>query len=346
MTSVYDRITSFESLYEAMRKCRLGVMWKDSTARYVTNGLVETHKLRKELLNGTYRIRPYNNFVITDPKRRIVMAMHLRDRQYQRSICDNYLYDQITKGFIRDNYACQKGRGMDDALNRMDAHLHRYYRKHGADGWVLKCDVRKYFPSTLHSVAKAAVAKRVPDEHVRKAVFDVIDSFGGDRGIGLGSQISQLIQLAVLDDMDHTIKEIMRVKHYLRYMDDFVLIHHDKEFLKECLARIRSILADLGLELNEKTSLFPLKQGIRWLQWRFVLTPTGKVIRLQGKKSVHRERRKLRNMRRRGLSIDKARESLQAWIASAKRGNTRRRIADMIKYFETVYAEPYMVPSG
>lgn len=346
MDSVFDQITSFESLYEAMRKCRLGVMWKDSTARYVTNGLVETHKLRNEIRNGTYRIRPYKTFVITDPKLRTVMAMHIRDRQYQRAICDKYLYKQLTKGFIRDNYGCQKGRGLDDAMNRMDAHLHRYYRKHGADGWVLKCDVRKYFPSTLHSVAKAAVAKRVPDEKVRKAVFDVIDSFGGDRGIGLGSQISQLIQLAVLDDMDHNIKEDMRVKHYLRYMDDFVLIHHDKSFLKECLAKIRVILAGLGLELNQKTSLFPLKQGIRWLQWRFVLTRTGKVLRLQGKRAVHRERRKLRNMRKRGLSIDKARESLQAWIAGAKRGNTKRRVANMIRYFETVYGEPYIVASG
>lgn len=346
MTSVFDRITSFASLYEAMRKCRLGVMWKDGTARYVTNGLVETHNLRKEILDGTYRIRPYKQFEITDPKRRIVMAMHMRDRQYQRSICDNYLYEQITKGFIRDNYGCQKGRGMDDAMNRMDAHLHRYYRKYGAEGWVLKCDIRKYFPSTLHSVAKAAVAKRVPDEHVRKAVFDIIDSFGGDRGIGLGSQVSQLIQLAVLDDMDHYIKEVMRVKHYLRYMDDFVLIHHDKAFLKECLAKIRDILADLGLELNEKTAIFPLKQGIRWLQWRFILTPTGKVIRLQGKKSVHRERRKLRHMKARGLSIEKARESVQAWIASALRGNARRHIAEMKRYFEMIFGESYIVASG
>ena len=334
----FEKATTFDALYKALRACRQGVMWKDSTARYAADALKETYKLRREILDGTYRIRPYTHFIVTDPKRREVMATNIRDRQYQRALCDSYLYEQITHGFIRDNFACQKGRGVDDALDRMDAHLHRYYRHHGAAGWVLKCDIRSYFASTSHEVAKAAVAKRVPDERVCRAVYDIIDSFG-ETGIGLGSQISQLIELAVLDDLDHYIKEKLQVRHYLRYMDDFILIHQDREYLAHCLEQIRSKLSGIGLELNDKTALFPLSHGIKWLQWRFLLTETGKVIRRMGRKNITRERRRLNNMHRKGLPRTVAEESLRSWKAGAERGNTRGAVIRMKTYLDALYPE-------
>ena len=339
MGPVFDEITSFDALYASMHKCANGVRWKDSTARYLADGLKETVRLRRELDAGTYRLRPYHSFIVTDPKRREVMATAIRDRQLQRALCDGYLYHQITKGFIRDNFACQKGRGMDDAMGRMDCHLHRFYRKHGTVGWVLKCDIRHYFAETPHDVAKAAVAKRVPDEDVRRAVFAIIDSFGGDKGIGLGSQVSQLVELAVLDDLDHYIMERLQIRHYLRYMDDFIIIHEDPEFLSACLDAIEEKLAALGLAINEKTQIFPLRQGIRWLQWRFVLTPTGKVLRFISRRSIARERRKLRHMLRRGIPIAKAEESLRSWIACARRGNTCHVIRRMTEYFRQIYTE-------
>lgn len=345
----YAESIEFGNLYRAMRKCRNGVAWKDSVARYTADGLKETYRLRQELLTGSYRIRPYHEFVVTDPKRREVMATQIRDRQFQRALCDNYLYEQITKGFIRDNYACQRGRGLDDALDRMDAHLHRYYRKHGNTGWVLKCDIHHYFAETSHDVAKRAVRKRVPDDGVYNAVCQIIDSFGGDKGIGLGSQVSQLIQLAVLDDMDHFIKERLHVKHYLRYMDDFVLIHDDKDYLKYCLEEIEGLLSALGLTLNGKTGLFPLKQGITWLKWRFILTDTGKVIRKMSRKNYYREQRKLRRMKRLidagELPLSTAQDSLTSWIGNAKRGNMTAEIRSMIQFYENLFGQAFHLSS-
>lgn len=342
----YEESIDFDNLYRAMRKCRNGVAWKDSVARYTADGLKETYRLRQELLTGTYHIRPYHNFIVTDPKRREVMATQIRDRQFQRALCDSYLYEQITKGFIRDNYACQRGRGLDDAFNRMDAHLHRYYREHGSnEGWVLKCDIHHYFAETSHDVAKRAVRKRVPDDGVYNAVAQIIDSFGGDKGIGLGSQVSQLIQLAVLDDMDHFIKERLHIKHYLRYMDDFILIHDDKDYLQYCLSEIKKHLSALGLALNKKTAIFPIKQGITWLKWRFILTDTGKVIRRLPRKSYYHERRKLTSMKPMvdagKLPLSTPFDSLQSWIGGAKRGDTKAEIRCMILFFEGLYGVKY-----
>lgn len=336
MGELYDKAISFDELYKGLKQACKGVRWKDSVASYEWNGLRNTYKLRKDLLSGKYKISPYQRFHIYEPKEREIVATRIRDRQFQRSLCDNVLYPAITKGFIRDNIACQKGKGVDDALNRMDAHLHRYYRKHGCDGWVLKCDIRHYFAETRHDVAKAAIRKRVTDDEAYARAAEIIDSFGGDKGIGLGSQVSQLVELAVLDDFDHWIKERLRVKHYIRYMDDFVLIHEDKDFLRNVLKLIASKLSELGLTLNDKTCIYPLRQGMKFLKWRFILTASGRVLRRMSQRAVVKEKRKLRRMVWKGSSVKAMRESLDSWIANARRGDTYGVVIEMERYFKEV----------
>ena len=339
----YQYAISFEELYEGLRKSSRNVKWKDSVATYSTNALKNTYKLRQSLLNGKYKIDPYQRFLIHEPKEREIVATRIKDRQFQRSLCDNILYPQITRSFIRDNCACQRGRGVDDALDRMDAHLHRYYRKHGVEGWVLKCDIRHYFAETRHADAKAAIRKRVSDDAAYEKAADIIDSFGGDKGIGLGSQVSQLVQLALLDDFDHFVKERLRIKHYIRYMDDFILIHEDRAYLEHCLSVIEEWISRLHLSLNAKTHIHPLRQGVMFLKWRFILTDGGKVIRKMSRKSISKERRKLKKLRAKVIdgkrSMEDARANLESWKANAKRGNTRSVVLQMEKYFNELFRE-------
>lgn len=343
MGEEYDQAISFGELYKGLQKSGRNVMWKDSVATYSANALKNTYKLRQSLLNGKYRIDPYQRFTIHEPKEREIIATRIKDRQFQRSLCDNVLYPQITRSFIRDNCACQRGKGVDDALNRMDTHLRRYYRKHGADGWVLKCDIRHYFAETRHEDAKAALRKRVTDDAAYARAAEIIDSFCGEKGIGLGSQVSQLVELAMLDDFDHWVKERLRMKHYIRYMDDFILIHADKAFLEDCLRQIAQRLAAFGLELNAKTHIHPLKQGVMFLKWRFILTDSSKVVRRMSKQSIAKERRKLKKMRAKVLegkcTMEDARANLQSWEANAKRGNTHGIVKQMENYFDKLFGE-------
>lgn len=333
MNKTVDDAITFEELYKGLKLSCRNVRWKDSVTGYEANGLKNTYLLRQSLLDGTYKISGYQRFRVHEPKEREIVATRLKDRQFQRSLCDNVLYPQITRSFIRDSCACLRGRGVDDALNRLTVHLQRYYRKHGAKGWVLKCDIRHYFAETPHNVAKAAIRKRLTDQRAAFYTDQIIDSFGGDTGIGLGSQVSQLTELAVLDDLDHYIKERLHIRHYLRYMDDFILIHEDRAVLENVLKDITEKLAALGLTLNSKTQIYPLKQGVIWLKWRFILTDTGKVVRRIGRKSVVRERRKLKRMAKLAesgcISADALKESFNSWKAHAQRGNCRKIISDM-----------------
>ena len=184
--------------------------------------------------------------------------------------------------------------------------------------------------------------KRVHDQRAAQAVCDVIDSFDGDVGIGLGSQISQLVELCVLDDLDHFIKERLRIKHYLRYMDDFVLIHHDKAVLQECLKEIVAFLTGTtGLELNKKTSLYPLRQGVKMLNWRFVIKKdTGRIVRYMSSKKIGKQRRKMRKLMEREqagtLAEGTTENSLLAWRANAKRGDTFHRRQRMYHYYYSI----------
>ena len=334
---------SFSELYKGLKKSCCNVRWKDSVTGYEANGLKNTYLLRQSLLNGTYKISGYQRFRVHEPKEREIVATRLKDRQFQRSLCDNVLYPQITRSFIRDSCACQRGKGVDDALDRLTVHLQRYFRKHGPNGWALKCDIRHYFAETPHDVAKAAIRKRLTDQQAADYTDAIIDSFGGDRGIGLGSQVSQITELAVLDDLDHYIKERLLIKHYMRYMDDFILIHEDKAVLQAVLSEIEKKLSALGLTLNKKTCIFPLKQGVIWLKWRFIMTDTGKVIRKICNKSVVRERRKLKKMAKLVLSgripADALAESFVTWKAHAKRGNCRKIVADMEKLHKQLLSE-------
>lgn len=350
MKDYYDKAFTYASLRAALNRCCRNVRWKDSVAGYELHAPQNTHKLIEELRNGTYRISKYQRFTIHELKTREIVATRIRDRQVQMALCRAGLYDDITEHFIYDNCACQTGKGTDFALKRMKVHLIRYWRKHGRDGWVLQCDVKHFFPNTPHDTAKAAVAKRVGDERVQRMVFDVIDSFGGDRGIGLGSQISQLIELAVLDDLDHFIKERLRIKGYIRYMDDFWLLHPDKAYLEYCRNQIAERVSAIGLELNRKTSVYPIRQGVRFLQWRFLLTPTGGVRMRMDRSKVSRERHRLKKLHRKELAGEvptgTTQASLRSWEANAKRGDSFFRIKRMEAYYQSFGGEEHGNDSG
>lgn len=348
MDKTKEEICSFNSLYKAMHKCKNNVMWKDSVAGYVKNGLINCYKLRQQLLNDTYKIDKYSIFTIHEPKTRDIVSTRMKDRVFQRSLTDNYLYERVTKPFIHDNCACQIGKGTKFARDRLKCHMQRYYRKNGMDGYVLKCDMSNYFGSTPHEVAKKASLKNIDNEWVAKHVEEIIDSFnqGEDPnvGMGLGSQVTQLTQLAVLDEMDHMIKEKLRIKQYIRYMDDFILMHHDKEYLKYCLREIDKDITKLGLKLNtKKTQIFPLKQGIKFLGFDFCLKNTGKVIMRLNKKNVTHEKRKLKRMKKlvnEGIMTrEHVDECYTSWKAHAAQGNTYNLLKKMDTFYNNLWKE-------
>lgn len=125
-------------------------------------------------------------------------------------------------------------------------------------------------------------------------------------------------------------------------MDDFVLIHHDKEYLRYCRAEIERVLAGIGLKLNKKTALYPLRQGVKLLNWRFIITDSGAIIRKMNKKKQSKQRQKLKKIYAKEMSgkyaPGTARESLVCYLANLDRGDTYFERRKMIKFFNDLEA--------
>ena len=339
----FDTLCDFGNLYTAYEAAKKGRTWKDSTCRYLLNALECTLYLQGQLQAGTYKLGQYHYHMVREPKPRVAMALPFKDKVVQHILCDKLLMPAFSRHFIADNFASQKGKGQHLAQERLEYFLHRYYRLHGSnEGWILICDVSKYFYNIDHAILREQIAHFIADKRVMDLLDMIIDSTPNP-GIPIGNQTSQAFALLYLSDMDHFIKERLGIKYYLRYMDDFVLIHEDKEYLKHCLSEIERVIAVHKLRLNSKTQICPIAQGVDIMGFHFYLTETGKVVRKLRRRSKRDMRRKLHKFKRLHqagrISKERIDASFASWQGHAKHGNTYHLRRDMQDLYDDIFEE-------
>jgi hypothetical protein len=365
-------ITDFYNLYLAYRRTILGKGHKSPALRYSGDAINYLFSLQERLENRTYKLAPYHAFKVHEPKERDVLAIDFEGKILQHSLCENVLYPCLTRSFILDNYASQKGKGVHFGLERLEKNLRHYFFSRKAadenkraaagfaplekehwyysDGWVLKGDFKKYFYSLDHDI----LFKKVMDKIQRLGdgeliafsawlVKMIIDSTPNP-GIPIGNQSSQLFALLFLDsDFDHFIKDDLGIKNYGRYMDDFYIIHESKDELKMILKKLEKKAAELKLSLNNKTQIFPLRHGLDFLGFRTFLTPAGKVVKKLRNGSKNKMRRKIKKFRslvdHKRMDIQAALDSYVSWRGHASHGNTYRLKSKMDIYFYKTFPE-------
>ena len=329
-------------LYDAYRKCTKGVKWKASTQKYMDNAILLNYRTKKSLMDGTFRTDGFYEFDLYERgKHRHIKSVTMRERVVQRCLCDYSLVPLVSRSFIYDNSASLKDRGYHFAIQRIVAHLHRHYRKHGNEGYILLFDFSRFFDNVSHRVVEMILRKEYQDKWLLGLVLHFVRSFG-DIGMGLGSQISQTLAVASANRLDHWIKEKQRIKGYARYMDDGYLIHHDKEYLKKCLEEIKIICKALEIDLNEKkTQIVKLSHGFTWLKCRFYLLPTGKVVRKIYKRSVTKMRQKIKAFKRfyddGTMTLELIRDGFQSWMSYALHFDAVRTVKNIISLMAEVF---------
>lgn len=325
MGLLFDKAFSFENLYFSYTRARKGKRHKVSICRFEANLLENLTFIHLSLKNQKYELSPYKQFYIKEPKERLIMYNGFKDKIVQHCLCNYALEPALSKALIHDNYASQKGKGTHFGLDRLKAFMSKHYREHGVEGWVLKCDIKKYFYSINHDILKGQLRKKIKDDKLLWIIDMIIDSTEGDVGIPIGNHTSQIFAIFYLSGMDHMIKEKLRIKMYGRYMDDFYLIHTDKNYLLFCLGEIKKYLTTLGLELNQKTAIFPVSQGIDFLGFRSFLTDNGKVIRKirrRSKNNIKRKIKKFAKLLKKGeVSMEAILQSYASWTGHAAHGN-------------------------
>lgn len=341
---IIESIIGFEALYDSLHKCKKGVLWKSQPAHFYLNGIEETLKLEEQLKNGTYKPRRPRKVKITYPKPREAVANAFRDRVYQRSLNDNVLYPAMTNSFIEDNAACQKDKGPDIAMDRLDKFIKEAFRKYGLNFHVLQGDIHGYYPNMSHPITESKFKRKVPKAAYKMTVDVLRHQYEGEKGYNPGSQMVQIAGISYLDDFDHYVKEVLHIHWYMRYMDDFILIHPDIEYLKECQKKITEYMEKAECELHpKKTKIYPITEGIRFLGFDHILTESGKVIRLIDPANVKHERLKLRRevalVAKGEMTKRKVDEGFTCWKAHASRGNSVLLIQRMDAYYKNLWRE-------
>lgn len=330
-------ICNYENLYKAYKRAKRGKGFNGSSARFQMMTLEGIHMLKEQLENQTYQMAKYNEFKVYEPKEREIKSCSFKDKVVQHCFCDNVLLPQLKDVFIKDNYAGQIGKGTLFGMDRLKEHMLMHYREHGADGWILKCDITKYFYSINHDILKDIVDYHFPDPYCKWLNHIFIDSTDG-LGLPLGNQVAQVYALLMLNGMDHMITDERGIRHYGRYMDDFFLIHHDKDYLKRCLEYIEDMVHSLGLSLNGKTQIVPFKNGIRFLGFHHYVTKDGKYIRKLTGENKRKIRKRLNRwakaVKHGKMTEKKFYEKYGAWKNHALHGNCIKLCHSMDLYVE------------
>ena len=338
----FDRVFSYEHLYRAYRCCRRNVAWKSSVQKYIVNAPLNLYQTYRRLQNGSYKSPGFFEFDVYERgKARHIRSTIIGERVVQRCLCDNALVPMLERSLIYDNGASMKKKGYDFAINRLTLHLRQHYRRYGTEGYILLFDFKKFFDNIDHAVITRHLRRAFSDQRLLDLVEHFVGMFG-PVGLGLGSQISQVLALVSATRLDHFIKETLRIHAYARYNDDGYLIHPSKKHLQECLVKIRALCAELGITLNEKkTQIVKLSRGFTWLKARFFLTDTGRVVRKIYKRSVTKMRQKLKKLRLRWLAekmtfADIA-ASWQSWKSYAQKFHAWHTVQNMGKLYNQLF---------
>ncbi|MCX6739930.1 MAG: reverse transcriptase/maturase family protein [Candidatus Parcubacteria bacterium] len=255
-------------------------------AMFLEDNLFELHQ---ELEQKTYKHSNYTDFYLKDPKLRHIHKAQVRDRVLHHAIY-RILYPIFDKSFIYDSYSCRNKKGTHNAVLRLEKFCRKISSNYTKSCYCLKCDVRKYFDTIDHKILFKLIKTTVKDENALWLINEIIFSFykGGNQGKGLplGNLTSQLFANIYLNELDKFIKHRLKAKFYLRYTDDFIIVHQNEIYLKRLIPEISEFLKqELKLDLHpQKVTIRKIGQGIDFLG--YVALPHYKILRTKTKRRI------------------------------------------------------------
>jgi len=329
--NLYKKLCSKENIFLAYEKARKGKRKKESVIEFEKNLKENLLALQKELIWQTYNPKPLKSFTIRDPKTRKIHASAFIDRIVHHAII-NVLEPIFEKVFIYDSYASRKDKGTHKAVERFKGYI-RKISKNGRvvknalnnnmiEGYVLKADIKHYFEEVNHEILMNILKKKINDEKALLLIDKILKNFGSKvlgKGMPLGNLTSQFFANVYLNELDYFVKHELKSKYYIRYVDDFVILHRNKKRLNYFKKRIKEFLErKLKLKLHpEKSQILALRNGIAFLGYRIFYHYS-----LLNKKNIKLITKKVLVFKE-GKAIEKDfNNSLNGWWACAKWANS------------------------
>ncbi len=294
--------------------------------------------LYSSVKNNTYQVGKYHEFIISEPKERVIQSLPYRDRIIHQWYVEEFILPYILPKFIKDTYACIKNRGTHKAVKQLQHYMQiMWHNKHNY--YILKCDIQKYFYSIDKDILFEIMKHHISDKKLltftRKLIYDT----NNRKGIPIGNYTSQFFANIYLNELDHYIKEVLKIKYYVRYMDDFILLVNDKKEARKYKLLIEVFLNQkLKLNLNRKSKYYPNNLGVDFCGYR--IYETHLLIRKRSKQKIKALVKKANtDFINNRLDFTNIRMCYNSWRAHARHANTYHLIN---KYHDRFIIKDYL----
>jgi len=335
--NLWEGMCSYENLLLAYKKARKHKTTRQYVLEFEANLQNNLLQLQKELVSQKYKPKPLKTFIIADPKIRKISKSDFRDRIVHHALC-NIIEPIFERTFICDSFANRKGKGALNAIERFGNFKRKASRNNSRKCFVLKADIRHYFEKVDHAILTRIINKKIKDPRILSLIKIILQNYKTrllGKGMPLGNLTSQFFANVYLNELDYFVKQNLKAKYYIRYVDDFVILHHDKGVLSEYQRKINLFLSrNLELELHpDKSRITTLHRGICFLGFKIFY-----YHRLLKKSNARKMRRKLQDLKKEycfgNVPYDIIYDSAEGWLAYAKHANAYRLRKEFACRFE------------
>ena len=374
-------ICDANNLYRAYKVSVKTSKWKETTQKFMMNFLRYIFSIQDDLMNRTLQNGPTQEFTLFERGRvRPITSIQIRDRIIRHVLCDEVLLPEVKKHIIYDNCASIKGRGISHQRDRFEVHLRKYYRLYGNEGWILFGDFSKFYDNIIHEIAKRELLKLFDDdEFIDWLLTQIFDGFKIDvsymtdeeyarcmsdtfnkleyrkipestltgekwmeKSVNIGDQLSQVIGIYYPYRIDNYVKYVRSQKFYGRYMDDWYIMNPSKEELLDLLDNIHRIAEEYGIHINKKkTRIVKISSTYKFLQIKYSLTDSGKIIKRINPKRVTTMRRKLKKLavkvKNEEISYENVENMFRGWMGGFYKLLSREQRKNLIGLYEDLF---------
>lgn len=326
---VFEKIISLENLFSAWNEFRKDKKNKKDILIFEWQLEQNIFQLHQDLKNQTYRHGPYTSFYITDPKQRHIHKATVRDRVLHHAVFAvlNPIFEPT---FISHSYSCRVNKGTHRGIDYLAKMLRQISFNYHRSCFVLKCDISKFFASVDHETLLSIIGKRIKDDRAMWLIKEIVEGFCSDqsnlfnkKGLPIGNLTSQLFANIYLNEFDQFVKHELRVKDYLRYTDDFIVVANDEKYLRKTLKSIKLFLEQkLFLKIHpHKVGIRKFNQGIDFLG--YIILPYYRLVRTKTRQRILRKlKNRIKEYKNGTINQQTLEQSLQSYLGVLSHANT------------------------
>lgn len=291
--SIFDKIVALENLFLAWDKFKSDKQNKKDVLRFERYLEQNIFQLHRDLINKTYKHGAYKGFFIYDPKKRHIHKATVRDRILHHAVF-NILNPIFEPTFIANSFSCRVNKGTHRGVEILAKITRQISKNYNQPCFVLKCDIKKFFDSISHGVLLEVIDRRIKDGDAMWLIKEIIESYANDnfiikKGLPIGNLTSQLFANIYLNELDQFIKHTLKIKNYVRYTDDFIIVSSNESFLQDTIKPISDYLSQkLILKLHPKKIIIrKIIQGIDFLG--YTILPHCRLVRTKTRQRIFKK---------------------------------------------------------